>query len=212
MSIPSRRRPEHPSWSQSELELRRFVSIMVHDLGHRVHNIRSLAESLRREPELRSPSVRRRLEALAHSADDLAQGLRTMRSIGSGDDPVGCEFVPDVIQPAASLAFRGRSRTRMLIDPTARALPRVRLRAGVAVLAIARLITSREPDTIRCTASNANGVVIINLEFSVESGSAVDAVDSELEELLLGAGVLSVHLSAAEDARLTAVLEIGVDQ
>lgn len=212
MSIPSRRRPKYPGWSQSELELRRFVSMMVHNLGHQVNNIQYLAESLRGEPELRSPSVLHRLESLAHSADDLAQDLRTMRSIGSGDDPVGCEFVPDVFQPAASLALRRQSRTRLLIDPTARAMPRVRLRAGVAVLAIARLITSHVSDTIRCTASNANGVVIINLEFSVESSSVVDTADSELEELLLEAGVLSVHLSAAEDARLTAVLEIGVDQ
>jgi hypothetical protein len=210
MRIPFLEWPEDPGWSQSEQELRRFVSMMVHDLGHRVHLIRSLAESLQQEPGLRSKRVRSRLDALAQAADDLAMGLRIMRSTGSGDDPLACEFVPDVMQPAASLALRGRSRARLLIDPTARELGRVRLRAGMAVLAIARLITSRQPDTIRCTASRGNRTVIINLEFLSKSGSAVYAADSELEGLLREAGVLSVHVTPAEGGRLTTVLNIGV--
>ncbi len=212
MRVPFRKRPKDPRAEHSEMELRLFVGMMVHDLGYRVHEIRYLAHSLQEEPGLRSERGRSRLDALANAADDLAIGLRIMRSIGSDDDSAACEFVPDVMEPAVSFALRGRRRTRLLIDPTARTLGRVQLRAGAAVLAIARLITTRQPDTIKCTASSVNQAVIMTLELWSESNSTDYVADTELDELLREAGVRSVRVIPTENGRLTALLEIGAVQ
>lgn len=89
MRVPSRKRPEDSPLKHSEVELRRFVGMMVHDLGYRVPEIRSLAHSLQEEPGLRSERGRSDLDALAHAADDLA--FRSAPD-GAGDAPDQLQF------------------------------------------------------------------------------------------------------------------------
>ncbi len=207
MRLPFRRRPGNLESPSSERELLRFVAMMVHDMGHRVGEIRHLAHSLRCEPGLQSARGRRELDHLARAADDLAIGLRIMRSVGSEDETAACEFVADVLQPAASFA-----QARLLVDTTARTTPRVRLRPGAAVLAIARLIATHRHDTIRCTASSAKGTVTFTLEFSRESGAADFAANNGLGELLRESGVLSARFGAADSSRRTVALDIEAAQ
>lgn len=208
-----RERPEEPGSMYSHLELIRFVGMMVHDLGHRVSMIRSWVDYLRREPSLRSGRGRETLDNLARAADDLAYGLRIMRSIGSDHDKVSCDFLADVMQPGASFAERGRGRARLLVGPSVRQAPRVRLRLGPAVLAITRLISRYQPDTIRCLAIHSNQTVIFTMELSRESDTGGYSHDGDLEKMLHEAGVLIIRFSPSDGGRrLAASLEIEVDR
>lgn len=203
----TRKNVDKPATTYSTKEIVRLVKLMVHDLGHRVFFVRAIAYSLRDEPEFRSDRLRKEIEDLVRAVDDLEYGFDKMRHI-DWDEIAICNFVEDVLQPAMFFSTSRRHPIRLLVDPSVRKAPRVRLRRWPAFLAVIRLIANYEPESLRCKFSFSGSSAVCSLELLGQLGIP----DPLPGDLFREAGVFSFRFDSFEaGVRHVVTLEMGVD-
>lgn len=138
--------PQH----QLENEMLDFVLGILHKMGHRVGELRALADSLLRPRELNEHKTSSEgLQRISDVAEELAQCIRNMRFLYSYHDPGPHDFLTDVVHPAVfAVSSTYRREVRLVVDPSARSAPRVMLRPGPAVLGLMLLLSLSNADFI----------------------------------------------------------------
>lgn len=196
----------------STQEFLRFVSIIIHDLGHSVGRIRIIAHSFKQEKNL-PPIILANLNKLIDESDFLAYGIRVIRLLGYPGEPEICDFAVDILQPAVSLLGDRFPRVRLIINSSARKYSHVNLKRGLAVISLIKIIKYLKPKSINCNAVISGLNVVYTLGFSGTSKNTAPYLDSLCEKLLSESGVLSSKINISKErTHLELMLEMGKSQ
>lgn len=163
---------------QIDQELLYFARSMVHDLGHLVAVLRSHIDRLERSREVREHRAWKEVRDVSRVADQIADWLRTSRFLFSEEYPAPCDFVSDVLQPAVSMAGLVSLQAHLLVDKSARDVPRVEVRPGPAVWGLTILLKTIASPAMRCKAVRAKDT----FTFRISAELAIKSLDAEMKK------------------------------
>jgi hypothetical protein len=169
-----------------------FVSRLLHDAGHSISLIGSVAAFLAEGESGLSPDARPTVARLTEAVTRLRRDFGLMRQLVTDQHSISCDFVEHILQPALLLAQRlqQRSHFRLTAAATARGAPRVRVLMPAAFQAVAHMLLSVGPSRIRCIAEAHDDYVLFHLAFQAET-RAINVEERHLvASLLRGAGVI----------------------
>lgn len=151
--------PDEPAFVQE------LLAVLLHDLGHRVLDLRMTAEHLSRDKAIRkSRTAREGIERLTDGLNGLAGHLVVMRSAGFSDgQPDSCDFLEDILKPALGLA---RAGLRLRVDATIREAPRTLARVADIQRGLFFFLRRVRPYEIRCSSGHDDRIVTFTLLLS----------------------------------------------
>jgi hypothetical protein len=167
-----------------------FLAILIHNMGHKVSDLRDCAHLLKRDEFARSRNLSKDIDRISQVAEDLASDLNRMRLFCSDTTIANCHFLNDVLHPALDLNYRRTKRFRIIVDRSVREAPAVQLCPSFARQALLRLIIEIDPEQIRCSAKIDKDRVFFSLSLKPTTHKVDAGLQERLNYLLNKAGII----------------------
>lgn len=147
---------------ETDLEIWRFQSKMLHDMGHAVSHLHHLAFELCRVPQVTEVREFGKLaQDILEVSERMARYIRFMRLLTQRES-TSCDFLLDVFQPAVWFANPDEGRSlRLRIDESARNAPEVTVRPTLAIRGLMLLLSDARSITLLCDIGKTKGRVIL---------------------------------------------------